>query len=225
MKIIAIGGGGFTHDTFPELDDFCLKQTGRSSPRIAYIGTASHDDPAKIARFRSRFAKISSAQIHLPMSLSAAELAHRLDGIDLVYVGGGNTEEMVNSWRADAWDGVLRDACRSGVTLAGVSAGAVCWFDAFLFSSGQGPMRPLAGLGLIPMGACPHFSTETERHAALHKAVAEGAMPTTLAIDDGAAVAFENGSPVALCSATPGAGACFVSRTDTGSEEVDLSVG
>lgn len=225
MKIIAIGGGGFTHDTFPELDDFCLKQSGLSCPRIAYIGTASHDDPSKVARFKSRFPQTSSAQIHLPMSLSARELAYRLDGVDLVYVGGGNTEEMVNTWRSNEWDRVLGDACRSGVTLAGVSAGAVCWFDAFLFNSGQGPMRPLAGLGLIPMGACPHYSTETERHAALHKAVADGAMPTTLAVDDGAAVVFENGRPVAMCSATPGAWAYCVSRTDTGTEEMELSVG
>lgn len=225
MKIIVIGGGGFTHDSFPELDDFCLEQTGRSSPRIAYIGTASHDDSAKIARFKSRFATSSSAQIHLPMFLSAEELARQLDGIDLIYVGGGNTEEMVNTWRGNAWDRVLGDAGRSGVVLAGVSAGAVCWFDAFLFSSGQGPMRPLAGLGLIPMGACPHYSTEPERHAALHKAVSEGAMPRTLAIDDGAAVAFENARPVAMCTATPGAGARYVSRTDTGSEEVALTVG
>jgi len=225
MKIIAIGGGGFTHDTFPELDDFCLKQTGCTFPKIAYIGTANHDNPTKIARFKHRFAKISSAQIHLPMSLSATQLARRLDGVDLLYVGGGNTEEMVDMWRRNAWDRVLGDTYRSGVTLAGVSAGAVCWFDAFLFSSGQGPMRPLTGLGLIPMGACPHYSTETERHVALHKAVAEGAMPTTLAIDDGAAVTFKNGRPVAMCSATLGAGAYYVRRTDTGSEEVALSLG
>ncbi|MEN8659294.1 MAG: Type 1 glutamine amidotransferase-like domain-containing protein [Marivita sp.] len=225
MKIIAIGGGGFTHDTFPELDDFCLNQTNRSNPQIAYIGTANHDDPAKIARFKSRFATTSSARIHLPMSLSAADLARGLDGVDLVYVGGGNTEELVNTWRRNEWDRVLGDAARSGVTLAGVSAGAVCWFDAFLFNSGQGPMRPLAGLGLIPMGACPHYSTETERHAALHKAVADGAMPTTLAIDDGAAVSFENGRPLAICSAAPGAGVHRVKRTYKGTEELTLSLG
>lgn len=223
MKIVAIGGGGFTHGTFPELDDFCLLQTGRSRPRIAYIGTASRDDATKITRFKSRFATTSGAAVHLPMSLSAAELAQGLDGVDLVYVGGGNTEEMVNTWRSTAWDRVLGDACRSGTVLAGVSAGAVCWFDAFLFNAGTGPMRPLAGLGLIPMGACPHYSTEPERRAALHKAVAEGAMPTTLAIDDGVAVAFENGSPGAICSAAPGAGVYCVSRKDTGSEEVALA--
>jgi len=89
---------------------------------------------------------------------------------------------------------VLSEAYRSGVTLAGVSAGAVCWFDAFLFNSGQGPMRPLSGLGLIPMGACPHYTTETDRRAALQMAVAAGKMPTTLAIDDGVAVAFDYGA-------------------------------
>ncbi|MBO6776412.1 MAG: peptidase E [Marinibacterium sp.] len=224
MKIIAIGGGGFTHETFPELDDFCLQQTGRRRPRIAYIGTASRDNATKIARFKSRFADVSEAQIHLPMSLTATDLARRLDDFDLIYVGGGNTEAMVNTWRANEWDRVLGDACRSGVALAGVSAGAVCWFDAFLFSSGQGPMRPLDGLGLIPMGACPHYSTETDRRAALHKAVAAGDMPTTLAIDDGVAVAFDNAHPVAICSAVPGAGAYCVSQTATGTTETPLSL-
>jgi dipeptidase E len=97
------------------------------------------------------------------------------------------------------------------VTLAGVSAGAVCWFDAFLFNSGQGPMRPISGLGLIPMGACPHYSTETDHSAALQMAVAAGKMPTTLAIDGGVAVVFENGRPLAIFSVTPGAGAYCVS--------------
>jgi dipeptidase E len=225
MKIIAIGGGGFTHETFPELDDFCLNQTNCKQPRIAYIGTASGDDTTKVARFKSRFANVSEAQIHLPMSLSATELAGRLANVDLVYVGGGNTEAMINTWRHNGWDRVLGDACRSGVTLAGVSAGAVCWFDAFLFSSGQGPMRPLVGLGLIPLGACPHYSTETDRHAALHKAVATGKMPTTLAIDDGAAVAFENARPVAICSAAPGAGVYRVNQTATGTSQAPLTIG
>jgi len=177
MKIIAIGGGGFTHGTFPELEDYCLLQTGFSRPRTAFIGTASGDDPQKIARFKARFADVAETVVHLPMTLPAKALEQRLAEVDLVYVGGGDTERMITTWRRDGWDQVLGGAYRAGVILAGVSAGAMCWFDQFLFSSGAGPMRPLSGLGLIPMGACPHYSTETERRPALQAAVVAQRMP------------------------------------------------
>ncbi len=224
MKIIAIGGGGFTHGTFPELDDFCVQQSGAARPRIAFIGTASRDDPEKIGRFDARFAGVCETRVHLPMTLPAAALARELERIDLVYVGGGDTEAMVAAWRRNGWDRVLGDAYRAGVTLSGVSAGAVCWFDAFLFRSGQGPMRPLPGLGLIPLGACPHYSTETDRHSALHKTVAEGRMPVSIAIDDGVAVVFDDGRPKAVCNAVPGAGAYRVSRSGNGIVETPLSI-
>lgn len=225
MRIIAIGGGGFTHGTFPELEEFCLAQCRCARPRIAYIGTASRDDPQKIARFKARFAGLSAEAEHVPMTVSAADLADRLAGIDLVYVGGGNTEEMVAGWRHSGWDKVLGAACRNGATLAGVSAGAVCWFETFLYSSGRGAMRPLAGLGLIPLGACPHYSTEPERRAALHEAVATGQMPPSIALDDGVAVAFQDGRPVAICRAETGADAYLVSRSEHGVVEAPLSLG
>lgn len=224
MKIIAIGGGGFTHDMQPELDDFCLSETGCDRPRVAFIGTASGDDPLKIARFKARFADIAASLVHLPMTLPAAQLARNLEQVDLVYVGGGDTEKMVAAWRRDGWDNVLSQACRSGVILAGVSAGAVCWFDTFLFSSGKGAMRPLPGLGLIPMGACPHYSSETDRRAALHAAVAAETMPASVAIDDGVAVAFENGHPTRICIAQEGAGAYMVWRGPQGATEKTLSI-
>jgi dipeptidase E len=51
-------------------------------------------------------------------------------------------------------------------------------------------MRPLKGLGLIKGGACPHYSTETDRQPALLRAVTGRTMPDTVAIDDGVAVVF-----------------------------------
>lgn len=224
MKIVAIGGGGFTHDTFPELDDFCLAQIGSSRRRLAFIGTASGDDPQKVDRFMTRFAGIAETSIHLPATMPADELAQVLEAIDLVYVGGGDTEKMVAICRDSGWDHVLGNAGRNGVTLAGVSAGAVCWFDTFLFHSGTGPMRPVRGLGLIPMGACPHYSTETDRRAALHAAVAAQTMPLSIAIDDGVAVAFDDGVPKAICNAMDNAWAYCVSRTPQGALETALSV-
>jgi dipeptidase E len=216
MKIIALGGGGFTHGSHPELDDFCLSQVGKARPRLGYVGSASQDDSNRIARFHQRFAKTVSVHVHLAMSLDAQGLADRLYDLDMVYVGGGNTEVMVATWRANGWDRVLCDAARRGVILAGVSAGAVCWFDNFLYSAGAGPMRPLRGLGLVSGGACPHYSTETDRRAALHAAIASGTMPNSIAIDDGVAVVLDAAGPTKFCSAEPGACAYQVIRTDDG---------
>ena len=224
MKIIAIGGGGFTHDVEPDLDDFCLSETKCDRPRMAFIGTASGDDPLKIERFRTRFVDVALSLVHLPMTLPAAQLAQKLEQVDLVYVGGGDTEKMVSAWRQAGWDDVLSKACQSGVILAGVSAGAVCWFDTFLFSSSKGVMRSLQGLGLIPMGACTHYSSEPDRRAALHAAVTAKTMPTSVAIDDGVAVMFENGNPTSIFTAKKGVGAYMVCWSPQGATEKTLSI-
>lgn len=216
INITAIGGGGFTHETYPALDDFCVTQAGKARPRMGYIGTASNDDPQKIDRFHARFDKVAASHVHLPLTLGAQALADHLSGLDMIYVGGGDTEKMINLWRTNGWDRVLRDAAGRGLAVSGVSAGAVCWFDTFLFHAGSGPMRALQGLGLIKGGACPHYSTETPRRAALHAAVAAQSMPETCAIDDGVAVVFHATGPVALSAAEPGASAHHVRRAADG---------
>ena len=65
-RIIAIGAGGFTHETDPALDDFVLAQCPVSRPRVGFIGAASDDDPQKFARFHHRFAGLVRATSHLP---------------------------------------------------------------------------------------------------------------------------------------------------------------
>lgn len=216
INITAVGGGGFTHETHPMLDDFCLKQAGKARPRLGFIGAASNDDPLKVARFHARFDRQTAAHVHLPMTLDAQTLAEQLSGLDMVYVGGGNTEAMVNLWRRNGWDRVLCSGARRGLALAGVSAGAVCWFDKFLFHAGEGPMRPLRGLGLIKGGACPHYSAQTDRRVALHDAVADQSMPDTVAIDDGVAVVFGASGTVALCTAERAASAYHIQRGSDG---------
>jgi dipeptidase E len=216
LRIIAAGGGGFTHGSHPALEDFCLKHLGKSRPRIGYIGSANNDDPIRITRFHARFAAATPVHLHLSMTLDAQELSNHLDMLDMVYVGGGNTEAMIADWRVNGWDRVLTAAARRGLMLAGVSAGAVCWFDKFLFSSGTDPMRPLIGLGLIQGGACPHYSTEIDRQSALLAAVSDGSMPDSLALDDGVAVLLGSEGPIAHCIAEAGAMAYRVARNGDG---------
>ena len=48
---------------------------------------------------------------------------------DVIYVGGGNTVNLLAVWRAHGLDTILREAYMQGVVLCGISAGSLCWFE------------------------------------------------------------------------------------------------
>ena len=50
-KIIAIGGGGFTHKSDIKLDEFILSQCKKSKIKFGFLPTASKDSPEKIDLF------------------------------------------------------------------------------------------------------------------------------------------------------------------------------
>ena len=109
---------------------------------------------------------------------------------DVVYVGGGNTAVMLAAWRVHGVDEALRAAWAGGVVLAGMSAGANCWFEACTTDSFlQGTAEPLRdGLGLVEGSFTPHYGGEPARRPRLHELVAAGSLPAGIACDDFAAV-------------------------------------
>ncbi len=115
---------------------------------------------------------------------------------DVVYVGGGNTVSLLAVWRAHGVDRALRDAYDGGVVLAGMSAGANCWFEACTTDSFQlGRADPLAdGLGFVPGSFTPHYDSEPARRPAVLELVASGALPPGFACDDYAAVHLVDGA-------------------------------
>ena len=54
-KIIAIGGGGFTHQSDLSLDQFVIDKLKRTNNKIGFLATASKDDEKKIRLFYKRF--------------------------------------------------------------------------------------------------------------------------------------------------------------------------
>ena len=99
QRLIAIGGGGFTHKTDPELEDFIVAVSGCQRPRVGFIGTASDDDPIKISRFYERFGTLSEHATHLAPGSDAQHTARWSQALDIIYVGGGNTLRLINHWR------------------------------------------------------------------------------------------------------------------------------
>ncbi|MFF3544669.1 Type 1 glutamine amidotransferase-like domain-containing protein [Streptomyces platensis] len=203
---LALLGGGFSDDPDTLLDDFVLETAGRTRPKVCFLPTASGDAPGYIEGFHAAFGVRDCEPSHLELfRRTVTDLRAFVLAQDIVYVGGGNTANMLAVWRVHGLDTILREAYASGVLLCGISAGACCWFES-AFSDSFGPPTPLAdGLGLLPGSLCPHYDSEPERRPGYLAAVKDRALPGGWAVDDGAAGVFTDGRLVDVVTRKPGA--------------------
>lgn len=197
-----MGGGGFLMEPRnPRLDRWILSLArGR---RVLFIPTASGDSEWALVRFHRAFRRLECETSHLLLfNRQHVDLRDAVLSQDLIYVGGGNTANMLAVWRVHGVDALLREAWESGIVLCGVSAGAICWFEAGLTDSFGPELRPLhGGLGFLPGSFCPHYDGEATRRPGYTRAVASGQLPPGHAADDGVGVLFE-GTEVADIAAS-----------------------
>ncbi len=184
--IVAIGGGG----TPDAVIDAVLALASRRPPHVLYVGTASAEDPwftlKTYERFRGR-AELRHLEFFPwpPEDLRALALAQ-----DVIWVGGGNTANMLAIWRVHGFDRILREAWEHGVVLAGGSAGMICWFEAGVTDSFGPQLEGMRdGLGFLPGSACPHWDDEENRRPVYTRLVAEG-FPAGYAADSGVGLHF-----------------------------------
>ncbi len=191
--IVAMGGGGFSMEPRnPRLDDFVLSLVRRKRhPRVCFVGTAAADSDSYIRRFHEAFPPSRAAATHLSLfDRSVSDLRKFVMAQDVIYVGGGNSANMLAVWRLHGFDKALRVAWNAGVVMAGISAGAICWFEDGVTDSFGMPFRALNdGLGFVRGACCPHYDGEKERRPALMRLIKRG-FSSTLALDDGAAAHF-----------------------------------
>jgi dipeptidase E len=229
-RILAIGGGGFQMegDNSP-IDDYLLALTGHPEARICLLATPSGDRPEHIEAFNQAFSRRRCVASHLaffdwkelPGAVPLTDLRAHLLAQDIIFVGGGNMRAALAIWREWGVDDVLAEAGDGGVLLAGMSAGAMCWFDAALTDTYWEPgYRPVPALGFLEGGGRVHYSTgRDEQRERLHGALMADVVPPTLAIDDGAAVLFRDGTVEKVLSWKPGATAFRVFRRGEAVEE------
>jgi peptidase E len=203
--IIALGGGGFSMESSPLLDDYILRASGKARPRICFVPTASGDSDNYVLRFYRRFAAADCVATDLQlMRRTVVDLDAFAAAQDIIYVGGGNTANMLAIWRAHGFDRAVRRAWSAGTVLAGISAGSICWFEHGITDSFGPGLRPLPCLGFLTGSNCPHYDGEAERRPAYQGAVRDG-LVAGYAADDGAALHFRNGSLREVVSSRPGA--------------------
>ncbi len=225
---MASGGGGFSPITERSAVEehvvaLAREVRGRERPRVCFLGTASGDDDAWIARFHEVFADIAKTS-HLELfDRTVEDIEPFLLGHDAVWVGGGNTASMLAVWRAHGVDTALRKAHDAGLVLAGRSAGSICWFESGTTDS-YGPtiQAVTGGLGLIPGSNSPHYDGEPQRRPAYHALVADGSLPPGIAVDDLAAAVYDGPTLTEIVAAHDGPAAYRVERTADGVVETFL---
>lgn len=176
------------------LDQYVLDAARSARPRICFVPTASGDSDNYIVRFYKRFTTLPCEPTHLELfRRNVDDIDAFIRSQDVVYVGGGNSANMLAVWKLHGVDVALRTAASGGTVLAGISAGSLCWFDAGVTDSFGSKLAPIAGLGLLGGSNCPFYDGTTERRSTYHRFIRDG-MPSGIATDIGVALHFVDGT-------------------------------
>ena len=90
----------------------------RRRPRVCFLGTASGDAEVYAARFYRAFSAFDCRATDLPLfERSIEDLEAFLLAQDVIYVGGGNTANLLAVWRVHGLDRILRHAWERGVVI------------------------------------------------------------------------------------------------------------
>jgi dipeptidase E len=202
-----MGGGGFSMEPDnPALDDFVLSLPGVPIPRVCLLPTASGDGEAQIRQFHATFGSRACEPMHISLFRLGSRpipLRETLLEQDIVYVGGGSMLGLLAVWRALGLDVILRECWEAGVVLAGLSAGAMCWFEWGVTSS-LGSPAPSPGLGFLPGSLSVHMDGEPARLPVYRAAVRDGTIPSGVAADDGVALVFRGLELAEVVASRPG---------------------
>lgn len=204
-QIVALGGGGFSMEETPVLDDYILGLARNKEPRICFVPTASGDSENYIVRFYRRFTGRSCQPTHLELfKRDERDLHEFTKSQDVIYVGGGNTANMLAIWRLHGFDRALQNALAGGTVLAGLSAGSICWFQTGVTDSFGSQLTSMDCLGFLSGSNCPHYNGESARRPAYHRLISDG-MSAGVAAEDGVALHFIDDRLHRVVSSRPGA--------------------
>src|SRR5947209_16284901 len=94
---------------------FVLGLTGTPKPKVCFLPTASGDSQDYTNTFYSRYTPDLCEPTHLFLfHREVKDVRAFLLDQDVIYVGGGNTANMLAVWRVHGVDAILREAHEKG---------------------------------------------------------------------------------------------------------------
>ena len=209
-KIIAIGGGELRERTTLAIDEYIAAlakaRAGDCRANALFIPTASHDFMPYYNTFHKVYTGVFDIKTDVALTVfkepDLEKLKQKFEKADMIYVGGGDTVFMIEEWKKSGLLALLEDAYRRGVVIAGLSAGAICWFSdmytdsaAALGDNGE-KYAEFSGLGWINGIISPHYGArmvDFDKIVCYNYARAYG-------IEDNSAIVIENGEVVGSLS-------------------------
>lgn len=226
-QIFAIGGK-FSVESWqqPLLQRHLLGLAKRPTPRICLLAGASGDSATAIETFYRELNQHDCRPFHLNMYKPVTrDFEDFFRSMDIVYVSGGATKNLVAVWRDWGVDGALRAAWDGGVIMSGTSAGSICWFESGLTDSFPTELLPVDCTGMLPGSGCPHYDSRPDRAPIFRRLIADGTMPSPgIGTDDDTAAHYIDGALHEVVSQRATAGACIVARTNEGFSETPIPV-
>ena len=143
---------------FAPIDSELLRLTDKKRPRICVLPTPTGDAQEVLDRFYAAYDPFCDASQLTPFrkpterSVSLRNIAESLSAFDAIFVTGGSTKSALGVWREWGIDSALRTAYEAGVLLSGMSAGAICWYEAAFTDSFNDGYAVLPGLGFLHGG-------------------------------------------------------------------------
>lgn len=221
-KIIAIGGGELRERTTLKIDEYIAGlakvRAGERRANALFIPTASHDFMPYYNTFHKVYTGVFDIKTDVALSVfkevDLEKMKAKFAKADMIYVGGGDTVFMIESWKKTGLLSLIEDAYERGVVITGLSAGAICWFsdmytDSATVSEETGEKYAMfKGLNLVKGVISPHYGS---RMLDFDKIVCYN-YDRAYGIEDDVALVIEDGEIVG--SVTCGGKALLIERKD-----------
>lgn len=207
-RIIAIGGGELRERTTIKIDEYIAglakERAGDKRANALFIPTASHDFMPYYNTFHKVYTGVFDIKTDVALTvfkeIDMERMRAKFEKADVIYVGGGDTVFMIESWKQSGLLDLIKEAYERGVIVAGLSAGAICWFsdiytDSLKTDDGM-KYAMFKGLGWLDGVVSPHYN---QRVADFDKIVAEN-FAIAYGIEDNSALLIEDGQIVGSLS-------------------------
>ena len=201
QPILAIGGGELKNRETLSIDEYIAaeakKAAGENRPCGLFIPTASHDCMPYYNTFHKVYTGLFNVKTDVALTvgreIDPEKMRAKFERADFLYVGGGDTVFMLDHWKKSGLLQFVRGAYDRGVLVAGLSAGAICWFEEMYSDSVvEGEYAVYPGLGWIKGKISPHYN---ERMLDFDETVLYNRF-RAWGIENDAAIEFADGEPV-----------------------------
>lgn len=139
-----------------KVDKEIVSLSKKEHPKVLFIGTASKERKDYYDSFKAAYEELGGIVNNLLIlnnNISNKEIEEKILESDIIYVGCGKTQFMLDTWKEKGIDKLLKKAYEKEIILAGMSAGSYCWF--------KYNYELIEGLGLIPKINCVHYEEKT----------------------------------------------------------------